>query len=50
MIVDQTEENHRVGQNGGGVDVNLIATVHERSEVHLEGSSNVIEGDPLASS
>jgi len=48
MIVDQAEEDHGVGQDGGGVDVNLVAALHEWSEVHLERSSDVIEGDPLA--
>jgi hypothetical protein len=47
MIVDQVKEDHWVGQNGGGVNVNLIATVHEGSEMHLEGSSDVVEGNPL---
>ena len=28
--------------------MNLIATLHEGSKMHLEGSSDVIEGDPLA--
>jgi hypothetical protein len=44
------EESHGVGQDGGGVDVDLVAAVHKRSEVHLEGSGDVIEGDPLTCS
>ena len=48
VIVDQLEESHRVGEDGGSVDVDLVAAVHERSEVHLEGSCDVIKGDPLA--
>jgi hypothetical protein len=41
------KEDHGVGQNGSGIDVNLVATVHEGSKVHFEGSGDVIEGDPL---
>jgi len=48
IIVDQTEEGHWVRQDSGRVNVDLVAAVHEWSEVHLEGSSDVIEGDPLA--
>jgi hypothetical protein len=47
MIVDQTKENHRVRKDGGSVDVDLIATLHEGGEVHLEGPSDVIKSDPL---
>jgi hypothetical protein len=47
VIVNQAEEGRGVRQDGGGVDVDLVAAVHERSEVHLEGSSDMIEGDPL---
>jgi len=48
VIVDQPEEGHRVRKDRGSIDVDLVAAVHEGSEVHLEGSSDVIEGDPLA--
>lgn len=47
MIVDQAEEDHRVREDGGGVDVDLVAALHERGKVHLEGSGNVVESDPL---
>ena len=48
MIVDQPEEGHWVRKDCGGIDVDLVAPMHERCEVHLEGSGDVVEGDPLA--
>ena len=47
MIVDQAEEDYGVGNDGCGVDVDLVAALDEGSEVHLKGSSDVIKGDPL---
>lgn len=47
MIVDQAKEDHRVREDRGSVNVDLVATLHERSEVHLKGSSNVIKSNPL---
>ena len=35
MIVNQAEEVHGVGKDGSGVDVDLVATLGEGSEVHL---------------
>lgn len=47
VIVDQAKEGHGFRQDGRGVDVNLVAAVHEGSEMHLKGPGDVIEGDPL---
>ena len=35
MIVNQAEEDHGVREDGGGIDVELVAAVQEGSEVHL---------------
>ena len=35
MIVDQAEEGHRFRENGGSIDVDLVAAEQEGGEVHL---------------
>jgi len=35
MIVDQAEEGHGFREDGGGIDVDLVAAEQEGGEVHL---------------
>lgn len=50
VLIDESEEKQRIGQNCSGINMNLRATEEKGSEMHLQRSGDVIKSNPYTCS